>query len=240
MLKARAIAAGALIIMVVGVLGAQFGGRGLNLPNNEPPPTEFVFARWEYSSNGGWWHDYPDAEEHLNQVMDEATGVNVEKMSYRIVRIDSPEIFKYPFGYISEPGQMTLTDTEVKNFREFVDRGGFVMIDDFDGERQFNVMRENLERVFPDRQMFKMSDSHVILNTFYKIDSLYVESPYDVGEPAQFFGINNEQGNLAVIICFDNDVGDFWEMIDTPQYPVRPGFEVLRLGINFVLYSMTH
>jgi hypothetical protein len=67
-----------------------------------------------------------------------------------------------------------------------------------------------------------------------------VESPYDVGEPAQFFGINNEQGNLAVIICFDNDVGDFWEMIDTPQYPVRPGFEVLRLGINFVLYSMTH
>ena len=65
--------------------------------NNEPPDTEFIFARWEYQDGrGGWAHDYPDAEEHLNQIMDEATGVNVERMSYRIVQISSDEIFDYP------------------------------------------------------------------------------------------------------------------------------------------------
>ena len=88
-------------------------------------------------SGSGWSHDYPDAEEHINQIMSEATGVNVDKMSYKIIPLESDEIFKYPFGYISEPGQMGLTETEIKNFREFVDRGGFVMLDDFDNARQF-------------------------------------------------------------------------------------------------------
>src|SRR5437867_2195982 len=80
-------------------------GRGIR--QNAPPlDSEFVFARWQYGAgiNGGWWHDYPDAEEHINQIMKEATGLHVEQMSYRIVPMSSKEIFNYPFGYISEPG----------------------------------------------------------------------------------------------------------------------------------------
>ncbi len=223
------------------VYGQRFN-RGFGYENNEPPDTEFIFARWQYGRgiNGGWWHDYPDAEEHINQIMKEATGINVDRLSYRIVPMSSKDIFKYPFGYISEPGMMWLTDLEVKNFREFVDRGGFVMIDDFDGPRQFQVMQQNIQRVFPDREMFRLDDSHAILNTYYKIDSLYVESPYNVGADAVFYGINNEKGHLAVIICFNNDIGDFWEWIDQPLYAVKPSAEGLKLGINFILYAMTH
>jgi hypothetical protein len=241
-----------VLIVALAVLStaafAQFGRRrgfgygwGFDIIQQDiPPGSEFVFARWQYAQGRGWAHDYPDAEEHLNQIMDEATGIHVERMSYRVVPIASEEIFKYPFGYISEPGQMWLSDEEVANFREFVDRGGFVMIDDFDGPRHFAIMRQNLERVFPDRPMFPIPDSHAILHTYYDIDSLYVESPYQVGGPAQFFGVNNERDELAVVICYNNDIGDFWEYIDQPMYPLKPTAEALRLGVNFVLYAMTH
>ena len=208
--------------------------------NLDVSKTGFIFARWQISRSNGWWHDYPDAEEHLNQIMSEATGVNVDKMSYQIVPLESKDIFKYPFGYISEPGMMELSDAEVKNFREFVDRGGFVMLDDFDNAQQFAVMKENIDRVFPDRPIFPMPDTHSILHTYYNIDSLYVESPYPVDAPAKFFGINDDKGRLSVILCFNNDIGDFWELIDQKAYALRPSIEGLRLGINFVLYAMTH
>src|SRR4029077_8411521 len=114
----------ALVLAAV-VLSPVYGQRFrrfFRFSDNEPPETQFIFARWEYSSGSdGWSHDYPAAEEHINQIMKEATGIHVDRMSYRIVPISSPEIFQYPFGYISEPGMMRLTEEEIKNFREFVD-----------------------------------------------------------------------------------------------------------------------
>jgi hypothetical protein len=235
-----------LILLATGVLFGQrfreeFRYFGFRPPDNVPPSSEFVFARWAYSDGSdGWSHDYPAAEQHINQLIKDATSIAVEKMSYRIVPMDSDDIFKYPFGYISEPGMAILTDDEVKNFREFVDRGGFVMLDDFDGSRQFAIMQQNIRRVFPDREMFLMTDAHPVLNTYYPIDSLYVESPYNVGADAVFYGVNNDKGELAVIICANNDLGDFWEWLDQPRYPLKPSAEGVKLGINFVLYSMTH
>ena len=232
-----------LVMLAASALGqfGRFGQRSYRrVFQNEPPKTEFTFARWAYDGRGGWAHDYPDAEEHLNQIMSEATIIDVEEMSYRIVPIASEEIFEYPFGYISEPGMMWLSDLEVQNFREYVDRGGFVMLDDFDGPRHFEMMEANLMRVFPERELVILDNTHAMLGTFYNIDSLYIESPYPVGGPAIFYGIERDNGELAVIICYNNDVGDFWEWIDQPAYPLKPSTEALRLGINIVLYAMTH
>jgi len=244
--KARVALAATLVIVLSTFALAQFGGgrRGGGFSrtsqNLDVSQTEFIFARWQYSSGNAWNHDYPAAEEHMNQIMSEATGVDVDRMSYKIVPIESEEIFKYPFGYVSEPGQMYLSEKEIKNFREFVDRGGFVMLDDFDNARQFAVMKENMDLVFPDRPIQHLKGDHTILRTFYTIDGLYVESPYDVNAPAEFWGIVGDEGTLQVMICFNNDVGDFWEKIDEPVYKLRPSAEALRLGINFVLYAMTH
>jgi hypothetical protein len=242
-----ALAAAAIGLALLAEVYAQRGGFDefgayFDFEGDDPAATEFVFARWQYGrgTSGGWWHDYPAAEEHINQIMKEATGIEVDTLSYKIVPISSAEIFNYPFAYISEPGMMYLTEKEVRNFREFVDRGGFVMIDDFDGPRMFNIMKQNMDRVFPDRPMSLLNDNHSILHTYYDIDTLYVESPYDVGAKAGFYGINNEKGDLAVIICYNNDVGDYWELIDEPAYAVRPSAEALKLGINFVVYAMTH
>jgi len=241
MLRRRLLLATILLLVPSTLALAQyFRGGGRVSQNNDVSQTEFIFARWQIRNGNGWWHDYPDAEENVNQIMSEATGLNVDRMSYRIVPLDSDDVFKYPFGYISEPGMMTLSDQEVKNFREFVDRGGFVMLDDFDNARQFAVMRENMERVFPDKPLVHLKGDHNILRTYYAIDSLYVISPYDVGADAEFWGISDDDGTLRVIICFNNDVGDFWEYIDKPQYALKPTKEALRLGINFVMYAMTH
>lgn len=238
-----------LILSIAAIAFGQFGQRygqrfgqryGFGLQQNEPSDTEYVFARWACANGRGWAHDYPDAEEHFNQIMKEATGINVDRLSYLIVPMSSNELFKYPFGYISEPGMMWLTDQEVVNFREFVDRGGFVMLDDFDGPQQWSVMRQNIQRVFPDSPIVPIDIKHPIFHTYYDIDALYLESPYEVRDRASFWAILDKKGEIAVIVCFNNDVGDFWEWIDQPMYPLKPSAEALRLGINFTLYAMSH
>ena len=138
---------------------------------------------------------------------------------------------------------MLLSDAEVANLREYINRGGFVMIDDFGGQGQgaaeFEAFRDNLIRAFPERDMFVLKEDHAMLNTFYKIDSLQTEHPM-TRVKSIFYGYPDEKGRLAMVICYNNDVGDYWEFIDQPYYAVKPSAEALKLGINFVMYSMTH
>ena len=221
--------------------------RGFNfIQQNEPPQTEFIFARWRYGNGpyrgDGWSHDYPVAEQHILQVMKETSLIEVENTSYRIVELGSPEIFQYPFSYISEPGEMLLTDAEVLNLRAYIDRGGFVMVDDFGGQgqgpREFENLRSNLRRAFPDREIVNLDNSHTIFHTLYDINSLNAVHPM-TGVKSIFFGFPDGRGGLSMIICYNNDVGDFWEFIDNARYPVEPSAEALKLGLDFVLYAMT-
>src|SRR5689334_7568723 len=149
-----------LLLAVAGVWMAASAQRNeiqrlfRDLQNNRQPPkdTEFVFARIHFngrysrmSAGGfmfrgleGWAHDYPDAEEHILQVTEEATSMNVRRDSYAIVNLGSEEVYKYPFIYFSEVGEMNLTKQEVETFREHLNRGGFAMVDDFDGQNQLD------------------------------------------------------------------------------------------------------
>ena len=212
---------------------------------NEPPPTELVVARWEYSAMGkfggtGWSHNYPSSDQHFAQVVSEATNINVKNVSYRIVELGSDEVFKYPFAIVSEPGEMALTPHEVDNLREFIDRGGFVVMDDFDGSRDLATLQRDLHKAFPDRDLVRLTIDQEIFNVFYRIDALNVTSPYLVdGEPV-FYALMNKDGKIGVIACYNNDVENFWDYIDRGEYPLKPSIEAFRLGINFVIYSMTH
>jgi hypothetical protein len=244
-----------LIAAVTTFVGAQrsrrFGDRynrfGFQTAEqNVPPDTEFVLARLHYSASwggGGWAHDYPTAEEHILQIMKEASGINTDRLSYRIVELGSPEIFKYPFAYISEPGEMQLSELEIVNLREYINRGGFLMVDDFGGQGQgqgeFQQFRSNLLRTFPDRDMFLLTEEHPLLNIFYHVDNLQMLHPMS-GAKAVFYAYPDGKNGLSMVICYNNDVGDYWEFIDEPRYAVKPSAEALKLGINFVMYSMTH
>jgi hypothetical protein len=213
--------------------------------SNDAPPTELVVARWQYTARGkfngtGWSHNYPSSDQHFAQVVSEATNIDVRNLSYRIVELGSPEVFRHPFAVVSEPGEMALTDHEVDNLREFIDRGGFVVMDDFDGPRDLSTLQRNLHLAFPDRDLVRLTIDHPIFNVFYHIDALNVVSPYLVdGEPV-FYGLMNKDGHIGIIACYNNDLENFWDYIDRGEYPLKPSVEAFRLGINFVIYSMTH
>lgn len=226
----------------------------LETSRRPPENTEFIFARVQYgnyyTARGlrgygrleGWAHDYPDAEEHILQVASEATGINLNKMSYVIVDLGSEEIFKYPFLYFSEVGEMLLTDHEVVNLRDYLNRGGFAMIDDFDSQDSLDHFLSEMKRLFPDRDFPELELAHPIFHTFYEIPTLEIEPPYgsrDGGRPT-FYGYYDDRGQLLMIINHNNDVGDFWEWIDQPRYPLQPSTEALRFGINYFLFALTH
>jgi hypothetical protein len=212
---------------------------------NDPPPTELVVARWQYTAMGkfngtGWSHNYPSSDQHFAQVISEATNIDVKSLSYRIVELGSDDVFKYPFAVVSEPGEMALTDHEVENLRQYLQRGGFVVMDDFDGQHDLSTLQRNLHKAFPDRDLVRLSIDQDIFNVFYKIDALNVTSPYLVdGEPI-FYALMNDSGKICVVACYNNDLENFWDYIDRGEYPLKPSVEAFRLGINFVIYSMTH
>ena len=224
-----------------------------DLQSNRQPPgsTEFVFARMQFTSHGpgrgrfgnrrveGWAHDYPAGEENILQIAREATGVNLSKDSYVIVRLDSDEIFKYPFALMSEVGEMTLTDREVTNLREYLNRGGFIMVDDFDGDN-LDWFLAQLRKVFPNRSFAELTVDNPIFHTFYDIKTLEMDPPYSQRGLPKFYGYYDEHGRLAIILNHNNDLGDFWEWIDEPRYPLPPSINGLQLGIDYIMYSLTH
>ena len=223
----------------------------------EPSP-EFVFARlacsnrpsWMYwpqywPDNPPWHHDYPDSDEFFIGLLHELTGVRVTPKSYKIVRLDSPEVFQYPFLYLSEPGFLTLNDKEVANLGEYIRRGGFIMADDFrtakylGGPEELDVLRYYLKRAVPERELVRLDVTHPVFHTFYDLDSLKMEAPYGDFVP-EFWGLSDEHGKLQLLANYNNDIGDYWKYLDWGQKPLKDSARAIRMGINYVVYAMTH
>jgi uncharacterized protein DUF4159 len=209
-----------------------------------PPRSEFIVARWHFGTNGrighcGWSHNYPDSEINLNEFIGRTTRVDVEESSYRLLELDSDEIFEYPFTYISEPGEMEMTDAEVARMREYVDRGGFILIDDFDGDHMDNL-REEMRRVFPDRAFQRLSLQDPIFDLAYKVEDLQSMAPYVQGGEPAYYGFANSEGDIAIVALHNNDLANFWEWYGSPGYPLRPATDAFRMGTNFLVHSMTH
>jgi hypothetical protein len=232
--------------------------------HRQPPPgTEFVFARVRFTSHGpgrrnfgpirdcipddthygaricGWAHDYPDGEQHILQIADEATGINLNRESYVIVSLESEELFQYPFAYFSEVGEMTMSEKEVEHLREFFNRGGFAIADDLD-EGSLYWFENEMRRVFPNRAPVELTIDNPVFHTFYDIPALSVQPPYEQTGPTRFVGYFDERGRLIMLLNVNNDLGDYWEWIDQPEFPLPPSTEALRFGINYLLYSLTH
>ena len=229
--------------------------KDLASPRKPPNDTEVVFARIQFTSNGpgrspfrrrtpcgiweGWSHDYPVAEQNLTQILHEATRINTRKDSYVMVRLDSDDIFKYPWGLMSEVGEMTLTDKEVVNLREYLNRGGFIVVDDFDGPN-LEWFQNQMWKVFPDRAFKRLTVDHPIFHTFYDIQTLEMDPPYrQRGQPA-FYGYYDEHGRLCMVLDHNNDLGDFWEWIDEPRYDLAASIAGLRIGVDYFMYALTH
>ncbi len=220
-------------------------GGGWNTGQNEPPNTEVVLARWRFGHNGrfggsGWGHNYPSADENLGQFISDATNISVLSQSYRWVELGSEEVFDYPFALISEPGEMELTEQEVENFREFVNRGGFVLMDDFDGPQQLGTMRQQVRRAFPDRDWVPLDITHPIFDAHFELDDLHAMDDYVPGGYTVYYGMFNDAGDVVMVAGHNNDLMNFWDWFDQPGTPIGPSTDAFRLGVNYMVYSLTH
>jgi hypothetical protein len=223
-----------------------FGGfRQRSVTQNEPPATEFIAARWHFGTNGaighmGWSHNYPESDRNLNEFLSRATGVDVEEMSYRIIELGSDEVFDYPFAYVSEPGEMELTDKEVQNLREFIQRGGFILVDDFDGPWQWEQMKSQVRRAFPDRDFVPVPIEHRVFHVHFDLNNLERMAEYVPGGSITYFGLFDDYGNLAILAGHNNDLANFWDWYEEARMPLEPAADAFRLGANAVIYAMTH
>ncbi len=224
--------------------------------------TEFTYARIRYHmtmdavrlGEEPWHHDYPYGDETFPTVVAEATNVNTSRTSYRIVDIDSPELFQYPFAYLSEPGYLQLTEKDTVNLREWLDRGGFILIDDLrtaashsfgmrgGPEDDMANLRAQMKKIYPDRDFVPLKLSDPVFHSFYQIDSLDMEPPYVFygQEPVEFLGLRDAHGALQMVVNNNNDISEYWEWIDEGQKSMHDAATSFHFGINYLIYAMTH
>ena len=217
---------------------------GIDVEPNAPYDGRFTFVRLRYQErlSGGWAYDYPAMERHFMKVVKEITTVGPIVDASNIHTLDDPELHRYPFAYLSEPGYWVMNDDEAKGLREYLQKGGFLFVDDFMGREWFNF-EEQMLRVLPGARIVPMDVSHPIFDSFFHIKSLEMTYPNRPSIQAEFHGIfedNDPTKRLMVIINYNNDIGDYMEWSNDDLYPVNLTNEAYKFAVNYVMYSLTH
>jgi hypothetical protein len=229
----------ALVLVVSGLL-AQSKPEGLARGH------EFTAARIKYTPNSPyfnprygppWYHDYPTSETNLMRAVKEFTLIDVHH-SPVIVTLDDPDLFKYPWAYLCEVGYFSPTDSEVKNMREYMNRGGLLIVDDFDGGRDWQHFQMELKRILPDRKIEPMTLDHPLLRSFFNVDNL--DFPENYRGRGQVYYIADDKGRLMMVINVNLDVSEYWEWAGTSYMSVKETNEAFKLGVNYIIYAMTH
>jgi hypothetical protein len=250
-----------LLALVAGgsVLAAQrFGGgcngcEALDAPPNPPYDGRFTYARvkfnnfgMEFGRRGGevkWGHDYPDADTHFPLIVKEVTATQVRTDGSVIVALDDPELMKYPFAYLCEVGFWIPSEAEAAGLRNYLLKGGFLLVDDFQGPQMLNF-EEQMRKVLPEARLIPMTTDHPLYDSFYRINAIeYFRAGNLDGGPAQFLGIfedNDPKKRLMAIINYNFDVGELWEYSNTGLFPIDLTNEGYKLGVNYLMYSLTH
>ena len=188
-----------------------------------------------------WCHDYPRAEQHLMKILDELTELSPYMGGSNILAADDPELFKYPVAYLSEPGYWTLTEEEAENLRAYLLKGGFIIVDDF-VDRQWYNFAERLREVLPGARPIELDVSHPIFHAFFELESIEHYHPY-WGQRSYFYGIfedNDPSKRLMMVVNYNNDIGEYWEWSDTGFIPIDLTNEAYKIGVNYIVYGMTH
>jgi len=246
----------ALVVAAVGLLPAAADvPRPPEVPyENEPYDGRITFARLRFNpSRWGpgrymwgldlkWNHDYPRADNHLMKILAETTTIEVNRDGTNVIALDDPELFRYPVAYLCEVGFWTLSDAEVEGFRAYLQKGGFVIIDDFQGPHWYNFV-EQLGKVLPDARLVQLDKSHPIFDSFFRIDPYEFRHPMLRSEPPSYYGVfedNDPTRRLMLIVNYNHDIGEYWEWSDTGWIPIELSNEAYKLGVNYVVYGMIH
>ncbi len=195
------------------------------------------FMRFYFNSGPPWSHDYPTAEENMYTALRLLTQLPVTGEA-KVVTLDNDEIFEYPMLYICEIGVWEPSDAEAKRLGEYLKRGGFLIVDDFRGRRELLNLIRQMKRIVPEFTYRKLKADHPIFHCFFEFSSLVYDSPYlSAGYFPEYYGWFDPHGRMAAIVNYNNDVGDGWEW---PEENEIFSAEAFKLGINYIIYSLTH
>jgi len=244
-------------------------GTGYEPPtHNLPYDGKFTFARIKYTpccggmgyyyrGLPGWAHGYVPmggrangrAEANLMKIMDEISYLRPHTDGSNVFGFDDPQLFHYPVAFMVEPGFWTMNDKELAGFRAYLKKGGFLILDDFraDGDARagggWSAMEGNVRRAIPGAQLLPMNPSMVVYDSFFKIESFdVIPQDYDRDRP-QFFGLfedNDPTKRLMMIVNYSTDVSNFWEFSATGLRPIEDSNQAYKLGVNYIMYGITH
>jgi hypothetical protein len=199
-----------------------------------------------------WTIDYPRSDRHLSAAVRRLTRIDARSVEQPI-NLEEDDVYNFPWLYGVEVGHWELTDQQIAKFREFLLRGGFFMCDDFHGSDEWEVFMLTLHKAFPDRQVVDLPDHDAIFHSVFDLDDRYqvpgqqfvyshsvCEKCNAGGYGAHWRGMYDDRGRLMVAICHNVDLGDSWEHADNPLYPEKFSALGIRIGVNYIVYSMTH
>jgi hypothetical protein len=191
-----------------------------------------------------WAHDYPVGERNFLEILTMVSNVPAHVDETSVLAFDDPEIFKFPVLYLVEPGFWYPTDEQVVMLRDYLTKGGFLIVDDFPNEAWPNFDLQ-MSRVLPAARWIEMNDlpGHPIFHTFFEVDPLTIPLAYNLGGPALFralFEENDPGGRMQVIANYQNDLSEYWESSDDPMVPIDESNEAYKFGVNEFIYGLTH
>jgi hypothetical protein len=189
-----------------------------------------------------WAHDYPRAERNFLKIVTETTLVSALTEGSNVLALDERELFSFPAAYIVEPGFWQPTEREVSALGDYIRKGGFLIVDDFRGPWELDNLEVQLKRALPEASMLPVADTDEIFDAFFRITPAEVVPPYG-GQAAAWYGIyedNDPNERLQVIINHNNDLAEYWEYSDYGYYPIDLSNEAYKLGVNYVVYALTH
>jgi hypothetical protein len=244
--------------------GVEYSIGDIPMPPDWQEKTEWAFARLMFPPgplNGYrnrdldwhvgvslWTQDFPRADRHFAQAMRRLTRIHVRSVE-QPVNLDEGDAGDWPWLYAVQVGEWGLTAGQAQTLREYLLRGGFFMADDFHGAAEWGEFESRIRRAFPERPIVDIPDDDPIFHTVYDVTDRYqvpgqahlrVGYKYADGKGAHWRGIYDDKGRVMVAISFNSDIGDAWEFADDPWYPAKFSDLAIRLGVNYVVYAMTH
>jgi hypothetical protein len=223
---------------------------------------EWTFARLRYATRsggyfggfggfrgGGWSEDYPKADRQFVEGLVRLTRLNA-RSTQEVVDPDTDTIYNWPWVYAVNVGTWDFSEAQAKRLREYLLKGGFLVVDNFHGAADWESFLIGMRKVLPDRAVEELDTKDEIFHVLYDLDERVQVPGYQYiatgrtyerdGIDPKWRGIRDDQGRLMVAICFNQHIGDSWEHADDPRYPERFSSFGYRSGINYIIYALTH
>ena len=214
----------------------------------------FVRLRWTSGTYGVpilsqginfWLHEFPRAEQNLMRVLDGFTLVDARTDGSLNLTLDDPDLFRHPIAMMWEPGFWIMTDEQAESLHAYLQKGGFVIFNDFE-LRQWDNFEAQIRRVVPGAQLIALDETHAIFNSFFRIDQIDVPHPINhhlFGFKPEYFGLfegNDPTRRLMAIVNYNTNLAEYWQMAGTGFFPIEASNIGFQLGVNYMMYALTH